>query len=223
MRRMTLLLLLLVLLTAGCGLPSPFYLTPTATPGPATETTPLFQIKSTSENSEPEFRGFELYYKCYKTADDPIESNFGTSSFESDLRRAGFLPVCSEADVFASGRSAPLIYIDPTLPTDRGEVFNVTVDFNSPANAKYEYTGPKTGTFFSVGVRRSVSDGVGRFKTFDPVQFQSTDPDISRIWTQAKAEGSFYIAMYTLSYGRQDLGTPIWSSPVYLGYVRIYF
>jgi hypothetical protein len=220
---MTLLLLLLVLLTAGCGLPSPFYLTPPATPTPlATPTgTPYFQVISTTANIEPEFRGFELYYKCYKTTGDPIESDFGTSSFESDLRRAGFLPVCSETDVFASGRSAPLIYIDPTPPTDRGEAFTITVDFNSPANAKYEYTGPKTGTFFSVGVRRSVSDGVGKFKTFDPTQFQSTDVDISRIFADAQLAGEFYIAMYAMSYGKQDLATTIWSSPVYLGYIHI--
>jgi len=216
-------LLLPALLAAACGIPSPSFLEPPTCPAQALPLTPEFQIGSTTNNSESELRGFALYYKCYGI-DETIESGFGYETSESALQNPkGFFPVCSETDDSTSGRSVPLIYIDPKPPTDQGQEFTITVDFNSPVDAKYAYTGPVTGKSISVGVRRSVSDGVGGFKTFDFAQFQSTDSDISRIWTKAQDARSFYVAMYALSYGLQDKATPIWSWPVYLGYVEIRF
>jgi hypothetical protein len=213
MRKLPLVPLLTVVLAAGCGLPQTYYLTPPATPTVwASPTRPYFEVISTTANGEPEFRGFELYYKCYRIG-EAIENGFGETSQESNLRSVGFLPVCSsENDASPTGRSVPLILID--IPS-RGLSFTVTVDFNVPASATYQYTG------HSVGVRRYVSDGAGACKTFESSKFEATDVDISRIFAGAQSDGEFYLAMYALSYGKQDLTTTIWSSPVYLGYVRI--
>jgi hypothetical protein len=212
-------LMLAALLAAGCGLPSPYYLSPPAAPSSsASPTTPLFSVTSTTDNSEAEFRGFELYYKCYLSEAD-IESNFGSLSFESTLRSAGFLPVCSEDDTSPSGHLVPLIPIDAA---DRGKSFTITVDFNSPSSATYQYTRPDIGTIVSKGVRRYVPDDTAvTCKTFDFAQFLTTDADYSRIGSSVPLDGPFYIAIYALSYGVQDKATPIWSWPVYLGYVGI--
>jgi hypothetical protein len=222
MRKLPLVPLLTVLLAAGCGLPQSYYLTPPATPtvwaGP---TRPYFEVISTTANSEPEFRGFELYYKCYRIG-ELIQSSFGETSRESDLLSAQFRPVCSQSDPSPSARGVPLIPID--IP-DRGKSFTITVDFNSPLEATYKYTGPGTSNSVSVGVLRYVSDGAGACKTFDSIEFLATDIDISRIFAEAQAQSDpeFYIAMYAMSYGKQDLATTIWSSPVYLGYIRIWW
>ncbi len=223
--RLILVSILVAVMAGGCGLPANYFLSPPATPATLASPigTPYFQIISTTANSESEFRGFALYYKLY-SIDETIESGFGYETSESALLNPkGFLPVCSKTDLFASGHTVPLIYLDPNPPTDKGQEFTITIDFNSPADAKYAYTGPVTMQSISVGVCRSVADGLGGFKTFDPTEFLSTDSDISRIWTKARAAGSFYLAMYALSYGLQDRVTPIWSWPVYLGYVEIRF
>jgi hypothetical protein len=216
--------MLVALLVAGCGLPSSYYLTPPATPPTLASPIgyPVFQVISTTDNSESEFRGFELYYKCYRIT-ETLESGFGENSLESDLRAKGFLPVCSELDSTPTGRRVPLILVDPL---DRGLDFTVTVDFNLPGSAtyaRYQYTGPVTLSSVSVEVRRYISDGAGACKTFDATEFLATDLDISRIFAGALTDGSFYLAMYALSYGLQDISTPIWSWPVYLGYVEIRF
>ncbi len=50
------------LLGTACGLPDPFYLSP-----PVVTTAGTlgysFQLTSTDRSAEPDFRGFELYYK----------------------------------------------------------------------------------------------------------------------------------------------------------------
>jgi hypothetical protein len=214
------------LLAAGCGLPSPYYLSPPATPGYIAGTqsalpgTPYFYVISTTDNSEAEFRGFELYYKCYLDAGG-IEMNFGSSSFESTLRSVGFKPVCSEDDTSPSAHSAPLI---PIAPADRGKPFVVKVDFDSLGGglykAIYSYTRPDTAIVVSKGVRRYAIDAAVSCKTFDFAQFVSTDADFS-IGGSVSPGGPFFIAIYALSYGLQDISTPIWSWPVYLGYVEI--
>lgn len=212
------------LLAAGCGLPSSYYLTPPATPTVfATPLTPLFSVKSTVDNSESELRGFALYYKCYLNTGD-IESNFSESSFESTLRSAGFFPVCSEDDTSPSEHSLPLFPIDSA---DRGKDFTITVNFNSPDSGMYNalssYTRPDTTIVVSKGVRRYVpTDPVGSCKTFDFSEFLTADIDFSGIAGGVPSNGPFYIAMYALSYGLQDISTPIWSWPVYLGYVGIH-
>jgi hypothetical protein len=209
------------LLAAGCGLPSPYYLSPPAAPSsPASVNSPLFSVISTTDNSETEFRGFELYYKCYLSEAD-IEANFGSLSFESTLRSAGFLPVCTETDTSPSVHIVPLVPIDAA---DRGKPFTITIDFNSPNpgiyNAVSSYTRPDTAIVVTKGVRRYVLDtltGVS-CKTFDFLEFLTADADFGKV---ASAGAPFYVAMYALSYGLQDKATPIWSWPVYLGYVEI--
>ena len=215
--------LIAAFLAGSCGLPSPYYLSPPAAPSsPASPTTPLFSVISTTDNSETEFKGFELYYKCYLNEGD-VESNFGSSSFESNLRSAGFLPACSEDDTSPSGHLVPMILIDPA---DRGKNFTITVDFNPSGlgiyNPTYKYTRPDIGTFVSIGVRRYVPDTAVTCKSFDFAQFLTMDADYTRIGSSVPANGPFYIAIYALSYGVQDKATPIWSWPVYLGYVGIH-
>jgi hypothetical protein len=219
MRSLALLAILAVLFAAGCGLPSPYFLEPPGYPklGFASDSTPIFYVESTTANSEPEFRGFELYYKCYKD-EASIEYGFGTGNQESDLKAAGFLPVCTASDLSPQGRSVPLI---PIESDDRGSEFTITLNFNAPDTAAYEYTGPISTTVVSTGVRRYVFDvdsGTG-CKTFAYDQFSPSDPDISAIHSQLS--GAVYIAMYALSYGKQDLATTIWSTPVYLGWAKI--
>lgn len=216
-----LILTLAALLAAACGLPSPYSLSPPTCPEQAVLGEPWFKIESTTDNSESEFRGFELYYKCYlKTVD--IESNYGSLSSESTLRSAGFLPVCSETDTSPSAHSVPLI---PIALADRGKSFRITVDFDSLGGGTYEatyaYTRPDTAIVVSKGVRRYVVDTPVSCKTFDFGQFSAADLDYGKIKGTVPSGGPFYIAMYALSYGLQDIATPIWSWPVYLGYVEI--
>lgn len=225
--RLILGMLLAALLAAGCGLPSSYYLTPPATPGDVVGTqsaipgTPYFYVISTTANSESEFRGFELYYKCYLDAAD-IEDDFGSLSLQSTLQSAGFKPVCSEDDASPTAHSVPLIAI---ASADRAKDFVVKVDFDSLGGgtfkALYSYTRPDTAVVVTKGVRRHVLDtdtGIS-CKTFDFAEFLSTDADFSNV---ASGGAPFYIAMYALSYGLQDISTPIWSYPVYLGYVGIH-
>jgi hypothetical protein len=214
-------LLAVVLVATGCGLPAPYYLAPPGMPllGLADFSVPRFYVESTTANgdvNEPDFRGFELYYKLYKD-EASIQAGFGSDSQLSDM--SGFLPMCMSTDTSPQGRSAPLIWIDPL---DRGEVFTATLNFSMPGAAACTYTGPVTGTPVSISVRRAVSTGGTECKTFDYLEFMPADADFAAIAADFEfGVDSIFIGVYALSYGKQDLATTIWSSPVYLGWAKI--
>ena len=225
---------------AGCGLPDSFYLSPPS----ASQAQPLdglFTIQHTDRSSEPDFRGYELYYKLYSSAPPAADTNLGSTTGTVDLLTSnGFLTLCKgpvvtapsgassqavSADVSVATRVAPLILIDPN---DRNASFTVTINVNpaggTDAGTSYSYAAPSgsyqqeidrhvTGSIATVGVQRCMPF------TYGQGYYQQTDPDISAIWPVTG--GTLYIAVYAVSYGLQNLSTPIYSYPVYMGYLTI--
>jgi len=222
----------LVLVAVSCGLPSSYYLSPpTLGPGGAQgdPTSGFFQILSTSANSEEEFRGFELYYKFDATAPTGTEINLGNSTNDvTTLTNAGFLTVCSgdsTRDATPTQRTLPLI---PIQQADRGTTFSVTINVNPQSPdatlVNYTYTAAAAGTV-EVQIDRHVFDTTtGGCKPFTfirwlPGNYSTADADMTNLGTLQSS--TIYLVMYAVSYGLQDVSTPIYSYPVYLGYLTL--
>jgi len=231
-------LLALVILEVGCGLPSPYFLSPPVVPQLAQVTSPNFYFASTSANNEVELRGFEVYYK-FET--DPASQGFindtnlgSTTNTYTDLTVAGFSPLCSSTDVSPLTHQSPLV---PIAIGDRGQAFTVTLTISTnTANSgisTYSYTGPVSGSvigevrraaplpsnLFTSGCKLFLSNSnVTSYTDYDP----TADNDVRAIFSTAQSSGgTAYLMMYALTYGLQDISTPIYSNPVYLGYISI--
>ncbi len=244
-------LVAVLLSTAGCGLPDAYYLSPPNVPAPTGSLVNSFVILPTDHSSEPDFRGYELYYKLYSPATPPVaDQNLGTAATTSTttvdalMTASGFLTLCRgpvvsapatalpqavAQDTSSETRNVPLILIDPS---DRGSSFSITINFNpvnqlgNDSTTNYTYTAP-TGAY-QQEIDRDVDgtiSGVQRCMPFTLGQgyYKSTDPDIviSGINSSTIQGTVVYIAVYAVSYGLQNLSTPIWSYPVYMGYLEL--
>jgi hypothetical protein len=244
----------LLLSFAGCGLPDSFYLSPpsigVSTGALASALSGNFVIQHTDRSSEPDFRGYELYYKLYTGPPPVADQNLGTaattstSTVDALMTQSGFLTLCRgpsvspppatasaqavAPDTSVATRTLPLILIDPS---DRGSNFTITINVNpvnqssgSDSATNFTYTAP-TGVYLQEVDRHvnGVIPGVGVPRcmpfTFGQGYYQPSDLDISAIWSAI--QGTLYIAVYAVSYGLQDLSTPIYSYPVYMGYLSI--
>lgn len=246
------LLLFAVLLACGCGLPSPYFLSP---PGQSIQASPgnqVFTINRTTANVDQlgiQFLGFEMYYKFYA---DPslIENNLSgnTNIDEYDLRNTyHFLPVCSQLDFFSLTPPADLHTNKPLLPVQSGNTSTIfiTITFSNSPNTQpvVLYNGaplPAPGLSEPLSIRRNVGDTTGFQSstyqqpkpfiqpslgqpypyTIDGTPRGNPDPDVQLPWETVKTTGVAYLAIYAMSYGMQSF-TPIFSSPVYLGYIQV--
>jgi hypothetical protein len=222
-------------LLSGCGLEfNMTSLEPPNTPDDlASPGTPIFTIEVPAAEKELEFRGYELYYKFYANLAD-IQQNLQNVT-EYELRSShGFRQVCTAADTYTGSSNLhthkPLIFVETF---DRNRAFLITVTFAPPEQPSVLYDGDP----YEVSVRRNVPDTVlgspnyGEPKPFIQLDaafpaYQAADTDIQGIWATVKpvlegGTGEAYLAMYALSYGIVDITTDIYSTPVYLGYVRI--
>jgi hypothetical protein len=227
-------LLLAVLgLVSGCGLDRIPYLEPPNSPGTATAGTPIFIIDVPATEKEAEFRGYELYYKFYKSL-EAIESNLQGVT-EDVLRANQYKAVCSASDTVSSPSlsnfhvTQPLIYVETF---DRNRAFQIKVTFFAPpVQPEVLYD----GNLYSVSIRRNVPDTrVGSPSNNEPKPFiqmdalypaypDVPDSDIQAIWGDVKPGGTgiVYLAMYVLSYGVVDITTDVFSTAVWLGYAGI--
>ena len=230
-RRLTLILFIAVLLGTGCGLPDAFYLSPPSVTFTSDIRSGTFSLLMTDHTSEPEFRGYELYYKLYADAATiGADANLGGSGGTVDgLRQEGFLtltrgPGTFAQDVSVGSRTVPVL---PIVTLDRTSSFPITISFNPGSGAdsatNFSYASPTKGAVQQEIDRHvdGVINGVSRCKpfTFGRSFYLVTDPDFTAI--SGAVSGQLYLALYVASYGLQNLSTPIYSYPVYLGYVSL--
>lgn len=220
----------LLLLTA-CGLEIVPYLSPPDAQPPPSATE--FSFRRTTENSEIgvdyQFEGFELYYRFYTTDETPNESIIDRSG----LLAAQFRRVCGGDDTPADLLSVNKPLIRVTLPG--AMIFTLKFGTNpSDASAtsdpsefttvlrrepRYSSTHPDTA------VRDNFKSFAYGFTTTDP--YLEGDRDVgTAIWgviSTGQPSSSVRLALYVLSYGRQDYVTDLYSDAVYLGYRDINF
>jgi hypothetical protein len=230
-------LVLSALLWTACGLPEPFYLNPPTAAFNNDPTTGSFTIQMTDHSSEPEFRGYELYYKFYAdatAASAEAASLGGPTKTVDDLLQHGFLTLCRgpgtgagelplPQDSSVETRATPFLAINVN---DRSPVvaFPITVTFNpegaTEISTNFSYTSPTYGPT-SQEIDRHVDASTGRCKpfTFGAGNYVQTDADFSAVYGSIQGQ-LLYVAVYAVSYGLQDLSTPIFSYPVALGYLQ---
>ncbi|MBW8003941.1 MAG: hypothetical protein FVQ80_18420 [Planctomycetes bacterium] len=210
-----------LLFLSGCGLEDLLYLNPPENPvaHPGDKT---FTFYKTLENSELEFRGFEIYYKFY-TWDQYPESNItDRTKFEG----MGFKRLSSASDK-KDNISRPLIFV-PILDRTTKD-FTVTIEFESVPDHIITATASVPSQPIEVrrGVAYDASPYLDYFKHFDQAThsaFESSDADVSpEVWTAIEGIDNIYLALYALSYGKKDLIEDVYSVPVYLGDIEVKF
>jgi hypothetical protein len=215
-----------LLAPAGCGLEHFVILSsPLGNNLPGTST---FQFQATSDNSEIEFRGFELYYKIFATSATPVNYY---NTFD-DLVAAGYRRVYDPK--YAPGSVSfrkPLIAPDIA---DYGTSYTVTVDFNIPANLDLYPQIVSTGAVVPIptisAARRAIIDtGLNQYKLFrwgvTAGGFASTDADITPdLYTAISGGQAVRVVMFVLSYGIDtSTNLEVYSLPVWLGTQDIAF
>ena len=205
------------LLTAACGLETFPYL---SAPQPGSSTGVTFIFLKTTENSEPEFRGFELYYRLYRSGQFP-DSDI---TDQGSLAARGFHRLCSSSDV-ENSISKPLV----TIPlADRDESIYITVNFTNLPDPVI-MTDPDLSETLNFELRRNVVDETGispyHFKDFAKEHFEIDDSDINsdqELFDEIQTGSPpVQLALYVLSFGKKELIQDIYSVAVYLGSINI--
>ena len=214
--------LFISLLLSGCGLEDLLYLNPPENPvaHPGDKT---FTFYKTLENSELEFRGFEIYYKFY-TWDQYPESNItDRTKLENTFNRISRYSPNKETK---DNISKPLIFIP--IP-DRSIAFEITIHFSIVQNHEISATDILLSQPIDIQIRRGVAYNEGidpdDFKYFDQAalsEFKESDADVSAaVWPDIQDGNTTKVALYALSYGKKDLIEDVYSVAVYLGEIDI--
>jgi hypothetical protein len=213
-----LLLLGVVMLEAGCGLPDTFFLqaptvvtlAPGGAPGQFVFSNPVHDL---NHDINVNFTGDELYYKFY-TNISLIEQNAYDSTNTSDpsvqLTAKGFFPLVAGTDSVPN-RS------DPVIPI--GGSTTVTITLVTNAASTYSILSGPSGE-----IRRDIASvsSPTTYKDFEtgltsPSNYVAGDADVASVF----GSSIVYVAIYALSYGFTGASTPQRSVPTYLGSVQI--
>lgn len=154
------------------------------------------KFKATSLNSEPEFIGFELYYKIYGI-DEDIETDLKDVN---DLGNKGFSRVYSEDDTKYKYEK-PLIFV----PIDnRGDEFVIVIHIIFDPEPYISFLGSE------FEIRSAISEQETYY--YEPFSDVINDEG-----------GNVKILFYTFSYGKsiEDFVTPVYSDLVRLGHVEV--
>ena len=211
-------LLCAVLLLSQCGLPKPYK--QLIAPNGVDEGLVLKIEKTTDAgNVEPEFRGFELYYRFYNTYDTPQYADTFEELITSKYRR-----VNSQTDVYGyASVPPPLIPVDIN---DRDDIFTLTVDFIDILAPYPKITATETDDAVPVAldvpiniedIRRGVQNKTDSDEYEHFSEFLSTDADISSLEWSSDFEVQGNLVLYVLSYGWDIEIGDLYSEPVLLG------
>jgi hypothetical protein len=215
---MFLILGFILFLILACGLESVLTLNP-----PEYVETSLsndyFKVRITEDNSEPEFRGVEFYYKLYYPAGTGSipDSAINIRNFD-DLLLNGFKRLSSEDDEEGDvGKPLLRIPID-----ERGKRSLITIDFwdidDVEAFAVDEEPGGGGFDLADFNLRRGVVDSQTKmYKAFN--DFELTDADVPAGVSSFPADVN--LLLYALSFGKEDLSTDAYSKSVYLLRIEI--
>jgi hypothetical protein len=215
-----LVLLGMIMLEVGCGLPDTYYLQPptvvTLAPnlgqGQFIFSNPTHDLNS---DINVNFTGDELYYKFYSNIIN-IEQNAYDSTNTSDpsvqLLAKGFFPI-------VAGTDSPPNRLDPVIPIGGASTVTVTIVTNG-ASTYSSPSGP-TGE-----IRRDIANVTYStiYKDFETNassinNYIVTDADVASMPFSGGLP--VYVAMYALSFGYTGASTPQRSVPTYLGYIQI--
>lgn len=170
---------------------------------------------------EPEFRGFELYYRFYDVTETPQFPD----TFE-ELATYGYRRVNAATDVvYPSLPSKPLILVDIN---DWDDIFTVKVDFSNTASPYPTITAAMTDDAIPVAldvpidiqdIRRGIPDESPSDKYEQFFDYEELDDDIQGLdWSEFQLQGKLvlYVLSYGFSFAVATFGET-YSEPVYLG------
>lgn len=232
MKKLRFLVLIAVMtLEVGCGLPDSYFLQPPAVLSIASITSSYFTFTNPVHDHNHDinvtYSGDELFYKFYADSSEVEVSAYDQSSStdpSTQLIAKGFWPICLSTDP-AGSRTEPPIPENGTAST--GSTVTVTISSTGESSYVMDTNAP-------VNIRRDVANSSlpTQYKTFQSNTnggglasgsgFLSADLDFATVASDSMFNGStFYVAWYAISYGLTNTSTPSRSAAVYMGYMVI--
>jgi hypothetical protein len=204
---------------AGCGLESILLLYPPDGVNAGSSLSGTFQFRSTTDNNEPAFLGFEVYYRIY------LGSEIPPSYYESrdDLVANSYHRLNNPALDSPGNTNPPLVFVDPA---DRGDIFDVAINFLVdlsiyPQLTVTGATGLTTTTQIDTvrrSVGRSTPNEFQRFTEITSDDVSASNSDVTQAVFESVRDGiAVNINCFAVSFGN-DFGTIVYSQPEWLGY-----
>jgi len=185
--------------------------------------TGVFRFRSTVDNDEFEFLGFEVYYKIYDATQGlPPPYYENRDNLVADAYHRLNNPT---VDTPPANQNAPLIFVDPA---DRGVVFDVAISFQVGEDVYPQLTteasGPETTTQINAlrrSVFRSTPNEFKRFTEFVQDDVGASNTDVTQAVFDAISDTqAVNINCFAVSFGNDD-GLIVYSQPEWLGYQSI--
>jgi hypothetical protein len=199
---------------AGCGLENIILLEPPVSSYLAGND--RFSFRATSANSEPEFIGFEVYYRIFAISGDSVPASFNTfeEMVAASFRRL-YDPQWAPGD---AGLTLPLIAPNAV---DIGTDYEIAVSFNVADNIYPQVTSSGLSTEIDMQAARRAIPGLSEYKRFDRSGFSSGESDVTSLALQALQQVpavEVRVVMFAISYGF-DANTlsVVYSPPVWIG------
>jgi len=212
---------LLFLCFFSCGIERTIPILKPPVAGVVSEASDTFVFYNTIEDeiNRDSFKGFEIYYKFYKTS-EAADAEKNIASYESmelmeNNTQTRFWRLNAATDTDRINK--PLIKI----PVDnRTGISKFTIDFTSLSNASISAVPESVNgiTFSNLPIYRGVKDEDLEYKDFNTANI--ADLDISAL---GNITAEVYLAIYVFSYGVYDLSKELHSIPVWLTKIKIQF
>jgi hypothetical protein len=217
-------IVLLIFLAAGCGIPNYAYLEPPTLDDKFFEDR-IASFYSAMENNPDIFKGYQVYGKFFSNS----EIGSTTISTQRELENQGYDKLVTPLDADGnSWRHSPLILL---TETEKGESIRFTFDFTgdnpgsaSGYNTKISYSGKEV----SVARLLNTATPIKNFSEADLIpDDREDDPidggDLPSDFPSPEVVGDLYLylSIYIVSYGTDSDLSPVYSVPLNLGVVEL--
>lgn len=231
------LLLTLVFLVAGCGIPTFTYLAPPESSRIDVEkgiSQVTFQHNA-ADNNPDIFRGYEIYYKLYDDPNDQSAFDADRNAITAEPEITGLTRLNANGfhRIVKSDRTAPTLLMHPDI---RDDAFTIELNFdesvsrensNVGSNASANWRVDSEGIDEEVALLRSALDTSNRPKSFFPLDDTAYDYDVDPDLVSLSdpqytiTNSRLAIGLFVLAYGLDEDFSPAYSIPVTLGYFEV--
>jgi len=220
--------LLLIILAAGCGIPDYAYLEPPHTVSMFADTVSFFS--NATDNNPDIFWGYQVYGKFYN------HGSYTEGLIYTESKQVTSFSKLTSLDFFrlvkpdSTGNYADPEPVINLTEVEKGQSLRFTLDFSGDRYPSTE----GFNTVISYGskeikvARNVLTEGAAagdrELKSFQRDKLDPDDSDLKNLSLPAGEESMnfIYLSLFVLSFGRESEGyVAVYSEPVYLGFVEL--
>ena len=238
--------LMFIFIISGCGIPSIPYIDPPEVSSPVTTLSEYdVRFRNAYKNNPVYFYGYSIYYRFFSSEDnlDTVVNDLSGADDINDLQDEDFNFMYRMSDEEGLGRNGGTPVTIEIDEADRNDSFYLTLDFYgdivySDSDSEDNDESLLFGTVITYPDEDSNINYLGRYIEQNRINISSTEDAVNRSFKdnafseedadlpdnnsfEFGVDDMLYLAVYVLSFGRDTVGVPIYSEPVYLGKFEI--